>query len=203
MVYYWDYLGLILVPLLGILGLAWAIYLIVKSVSEAQVDMFWLKLLMSASLYIIIASAFVSFGWLGFLIVQLMLVYLVVYVASTIVLALASLPVIVLLGILILLFQAMKPRMIVHEIRISVEGVSDSIPSFYRVGRSKYPEVLLSVTYLGDGLNYKMILRHAREAASVAGIQYKVISDYTREATLGDYNHLIQTTIKWFEVEVN
>ena len=203
MVYYWDYLILILVPLLGILGLGWIVYFIGKKASKAQLDMFWLKLLMSVSLYIIIASAFVSFGWLGFLIVQLMLVYLVVYMASTIVLAIASLPVIVLLGIVFLLFQAMKPRMIVHEIRISSEEASDSIPSFYRVGRSKYPEVTLSVTYFGDETNYKMILRHAREAASVAGVQYQAISNYTREATGGGYNHLIQTTIKWFEVDVN
>lgn len=62
----------------------------------------------------------------------------------------------------------------------------------------KYPNV--EVELVGQDGNAFAILGAARKAAKRAGVSKEEIDAYLEEAMSGDYNHLLQTTMKWFNV---
>jgi hypothetical protein len=47
-----------------------------------------------------------------------------------------------------------------------------------------------------DGNAYSILARVAR-AIRLAGATPEQVEEYTKEATSGDYNHLLQTTLEW------
>jgi hypothetical protein len=63
----------------------------------------------------------------------------------------------------------------------------------------KYPEVLVSLVDQ-DG-NAMLILARVRRALRRADAPASDIEQYTIEVTAGDYDHLLQTTMKWVNVE--
>lgn len=52
----------------------------------------------------------------------------------------------------------------------------------------------------GDG-NAMVIIGKCRRALSRAGYTTKQIKEFTDEATSGDYDHVLQTAMKWCDVE--
>jgi hypothetical protein len=63
----------------------------------------------------------------------------------------------------------------------------------------KYPEI--TVTLVGEDGNAFNILGICRRAMKDAGCSKGEIEQFTQEATSGDYDNLLQTTMKYFEVE--
>ena len=60
----------------------------------------------------------------------------------------------------------------------------------------KYPEVTVKLTG-GDG-NAFAVLGRCSEAARRAKVARSEIDAFLKEAMSGDYNHLLQTCMKWF-----
>lgn len=59
----------------------------------------------------------------------------------------------------------------------------------------------LTIKLVGEDGNAFAILARCRKAMRRAGISKEQQDEFTREATSGDYDHLLQTVIKWFDVE--
>lgn len=62
----------------------------------------------------------------------------------------------------------------------------------------KYPEV--EVKLVGEDGNAFAILGRVMKALGRAGIGKVEQNEYLAEATSGDYDHLLQTTMKWVSV---
>ena len=58
----------------------------------------------------------------------------------------------------------------------------------------------VEVQLSGNDGNAYAILANARKAMRRAGIDQTIIEEYLKEAKSGDYDHLIQTTMKYCEV---
>jgi len=64
----------------------------------------------------------------------------------------------------------------------------------------KYPEVK-TVKLVGEDGNAFSILARVMKAMKTAGLSKEVIDEYYKDATSGDYDHLLQTTIRWVKVK--
>lgn len=64
----------------------------------------------------------------------------------------------------------------------------------------KYPEVK-TVKLIGEDGNAYAILGRVVKAMKSAGLSKEVQDAYFAEATSGDYDHLLQTTLKWVKVK--
>jgi len=62
----------------------------------------------------------------------------------------------------------------------------------------RHPEV--RVRLVGEDGNAFAILGRCRRAAKEAGIAKEEISWFFAEATAGDYDHLLATAMRWFDV---
>ncbi len=62
----------------------------------------------------------------------------------------------------------------------------------------KYPEIIVALT--GQDGNAFAILGRCREAARDAGLLDDEIAAFMDEAMAGDYDHLLQTAMRWFEI---
>ena len=65
--------------------------------------------------------------------------------------------------------------------------------------RVRYPDVRVHLTGL-DGNAYA-IIGAVRKALLRAGVSKEHVSDFFKEATSGDYDHVLQTCMRWVEVE--
>ena len=63
----------------------------------------------------------------------------------------------------------------------------------------KYPHISVKLT--GRDGNAFMILGLCQRAARKAGLPQEEIDAFREEATVGDYNHLLQTAMRWFNCE--
>ena len=63
----------------------------------------------------------------------------------------------------------------------------------------KYPDIIIQLIGL-DG-NAFSILGRCRTAMKQARLPESEINEFTKEATSGDYNHLLATCVEWFNVE--
>ena len=63
----------------------------------------------------------------------------------------------------------------------------------------RYPSITVQLTDQ-DG-NAFAILSRCRKAAREAGLRDSEINAFVTEATVGDYDHLLQTAIHWFDVQ--
>ena len=64
---------------------------------------------------------------------------------------------------------------------------------------AKYPDI--TVELVGKDGNAFNILGICRRAMKRANLSESEIEAFTTEATSGDYNHLLTTCCKWFNVE--
>ena len=64
--------------------------------------------------------------------------------------------------------------------------------------QTKYPHI--TVKLIGISSNAYSLLGACREAAECAKLPHKEFNTFYAEATSGDYNHLIQTCMRWFTV---
>jgi hypothetical protein len=62
----------------------------------------------------------------------------------------------------------------------------------------RYPEV--EVQLVGTDGDAYAILGSVKKALKAAGVPAADVTEYFDEATSGDYDHLLQTTIKWVNV---
>jgi len=62
----------------------------------------------------------------------------------------------------------------------------------------KHPNI--TVTLTGRDGNAFAILGHCRVAARDAGLSDDEIAAFMDEAMAGDYDHLLQTAMRWFEI---
>lgn len=62
----------------------------------------------------------------------------------------------------------------------------------------KYPDV--TVQLVGEDGNAFFIMGRVTYALRKAGASQKEIAEYMRESTSGDYNHLLQTAMKWVDL---
>ena len=62
----------------------------------------------------------------------------------------------------------------------------------------KHPGI--TVTLTGQDGNAFAVLGRCREAARDAGLSDEEIATFTDEAMAGDYDHLLQTAMRWFEI---
>jgi hypothetical protein len=65
----------------------------------------------------------------------------------------------------------------------------------------KYPGIHIKLIGL-DG-NAFSILGRVRKAMKKAGLPDDIIDDYHTQATSGDYDHLLQTTMSWFNTDTD
>lgn len=63
----------------------------------------------------------------------------------------------------------------------------------------KYPNI--RVKLIGEDGNAFAILSRVKRALERGGVPQAEINQYFEEATSGDYNHLLATTMEWCEVE--
>ena len=63
----------------------------------------------------------------------------------------------------------------------------------------KYPDI--TVELIGESGNAFHILGTCRRAMKHAGLSETEINEFTKEATSGDYNHLLATCTEYFNVE--
>jgi hypothetical protein len=63
----------------------------------------------------------------------------------------------------------------------------------------KYPEVRVRLT--GEDGNAMVIIGRVRRALRQAGVRTGEVNEFTREATAGDYDHVLQTCMRWVTVE--
>lgn len=62
----------------------------------------------------------------------------------------------------------------------------------------KYPQITVALT--GHDGNAFVILSRCRKAAREAGLSDPEIANFIAEAMSSDYDHLLQTVMRWFEV---
>jgi len=62
----------------------------------------------------------------------------------------------------------------------------------------KHPDI--TVTLTGEDGNAFAILGRCREAARDAGLSDEEIAAFMDEAMAGDYDRLLQTAMRWFEI---
>ena len=62
----------------------------------------------------------------------------------------------------------------------------------------KYPDI--TVTLAGQDGNAFAILGRCRAAARDAGLSDEEIAAFMDEAMAGDYDDLLQTAVRWFEI---
>lgn len=62
----------------------------------------------------------------------------------------------------------------------------------------KYPDIIVTLT--GHDGNAFAVLGRCREAAKEAGLFDAEITAFMSEAMAGDYDHLLQTAMRWFEI---
>ena len=62
----------------------------------------------------------------------------------------------------------------------------------------KYPDI--TVTLTGEDGNVFAVLGRCREAARDAGLSDDEVANFMAEAMAGDYDHLLQTAMRWFEI---
>ncbi len=62
----------------------------------------------------------------------------------------------------------------------------------------KYPHITVALT--GHDGNAFVILSRCRKAAREAGLSDGEIATFVAEAMSKDYDHLLQTAMRWFEV---
>ncbi len=62
----------------------------------------------------------------------------------------------------------------------------------------KHPEI--TVTLTGHDGNAFAVLGRCREAAAEAGLTDDEIAAFMDEAMADDYDHLLQTAMRWFEI---
>ena len=62
----------------------------------------------------------------------------------------------------------------------------------------KYSDI--TVTLTGQDGNAFAVLGRCREAARDAGLSEDEIANFMAEAMAGDYDHLLQTAMRWFEI---
>ena len=62
----------------------------------------------------------------------------------------------------------------------------------------KHPDI--TVTLTGHDGNAFAVLGRCREAARDAGLSEDEIANFMAEAMAGDYDHLLQPAMRWFEV---
>jgi hypothetical protein len=63
----------------------------------------------------------------------------------------------------------------------------------------RYPDILVPLT--GEDGNAFAILGRTAGALRAAELPQEEIDDYFAEATRGDYDHLLQTTMRWVDWE--
>jgi hypothetical protein len=63
----------------------------------------------------------------------------------------------------------------------------------------RYPHI--TVTLMGQDGNAFIILGLCQKAAQAAGLPKSEIDAFYREATSGDYDHLIRTALQWFNCQ--
>ena len=63
----------------------------------------------------------------------------------------------------------------------------------------KYPEI--TVRLIGQDGNAFAILGRVQKALRLAKVDKVEIDEFMADATDGDYNHLLQTVMKWVNVE--
>ena len=63
----------------------------------------------------------------------------------------------------------------------------------------KYPEITVQLS--GQNSNAFCILGICQRAMKRAYLPQKEIDQFMKEATSGDYNHLLATVMAWFDVE--
>lgn len=63
----------------------------------------------------------------------------------------------------------------------------------------KYPEIMVELS--GQDGNAFMILGLCKRAMQRAHLPQEEIDKFMKEATSGDYNHLLATVMTWFDVE--
>ena len=64
---------------------------------------------------------------------------------------------------------------------------------------TKYPEVKVKLT--GEDGNAFSILGRVKRALKDAGVSAEEQSAFFKEASSGDYDHLLQTVMRWVDVE--
>ena len=62
----------------------------------------------------------------------------------------------------------------------------------------KYPDI--TVTLTGQDGNAFAVLGRCRQAAQEAGLSEDEIAAFMEEAMAGDYDHLLRTAMRWFEI---
>ncbi len=62
----------------------------------------------------------------------------------------------------------------------------------------KYPEI--EVDLVGTDGNAFALIGKVRQALKANGVSKEEIDDFSKEATSGNYNHLLQTCMKWVNV---
>ena len=62
----------------------------------------------------------------------------------------------------------------------------------------KHPHITVPLT--GEDGNAFAVLGRCRKAAREAGLRDSEINAFVTEATAGDYDHLLQTALRWFDV---
>jgi len=62
----------------------------------------------------------------------------------------------------------------------------------------KYPHITVALT--GHDGNAFVILSRCRKAAKEAGLSEGEINSFTAEAMSKDYDHLLRTVMRWFEI---
>ncbi len=62
----------------------------------------------------------------------------------------------------------------------------------------KHPDI--TVTLTGQDGNAFAVLGRCREAARDAGLSEDEIANFMDEAMAGNYDHLLQTAMRWFEI---
>lgn len=65
--------------------------------------------------------------------------------------------------------------------------------------QEKYPEI--KVKLVGEDGNAYAILARCRKAMRKANIDAEVQENFLKEATSGNYNHLLITVMKWFATD--
>jgi hypothetical protein len=63
----------------------------------------------------------------------------------------------------------------------------------------KYPHI--TVTLIEQDGNAFIILGLCQQAARAAGLPKSEVDAFYREATSGDYDHLIRTALRWFNCQ--
>ena len=62
----------------------------------------------------------------------------------------------------------------------------------------KYPEIIVKLS--GRDGNTFAVLGHCRSAAEEAGLSEDEIANFMEDATAGDYDHLLKTAMRWFDI---